>query len=259
MKKIYFWVISCMMATLALAQNDYRPMVKEGKLWKGEERDFSSKKFQCDYAISGDTTINGEAYKKCHKLSFRSIGSGQPVWQYIGALREESKKVYAVDNGQTEEELLFDFGLQVGQTVQIGGGRFEKMVLKETGGDGQLKLTDIDTVEGEDGSTLRRFKFQLLEKGATSPEIHYWIEGVGTSNYPFSWNINVASSYTYQLYGCYEQDLPIYVPNTPSGIYQAKEEKATAPLPLLNLHGQRLAGKPRRGIYLQGSHKYMAK
>ncbi len=72
------------------------------------------------YSVLGDTTINEE---KFNKLYIESGDTLNPKHQYIGAYREENKRIYyrgkAVLNYKTsnDEMLLYDFTKQIGDTI----------------------------------------------------------------------------------------------------------------------------------------------
>ncbi len=73
--------------------------------------------------ITGDTLINGQVYQQLNNpyvLSFSTGLCGGLVAEYKGAYREDTvaKKVYFIQAFNTTEELLYDFNLQVGDTVQ---------------------------------------------------------------------------------------------------------------------------------------------
>src|SRR5688572_26179253 len=81
---------------------------------------------QFDYSITmiGDTTINGLIYHKLFTPFIQIINNTNcQMWMgtgYKGALREDTalRKVYYVPQSDTAEQLLYDFNLQVGDTVQ---------------------------------------------------------------------------------------------------------------------------------------------
>jgi hypothetical protein len=73
------------------------------------------------YVFSGDTLINSSIYKKVNKSGWISNNIcyiGTPLG-YQGALRDDSlqRKVFIVKPGQTNEELVYDFNLNIGDTV----------------------------------------------------------------------------------------------------------------------------------------------
>ena len=77
------------------AQEDYRPMVVEGRQWVYEN---------CSYGLSGDTLINGSKYIKMYRCEVPS-----EAVSYEGAWGEEDRKVYHVAAGETSPVLMYDF------------------------------------------------------------------------------------------------------------------------------------------------------
>lgn len=112
--------------------------------------------------FSGDTIVNSQTY---HKLSTPFIQSfstgicGSGIAGYRGAIRQDitNKKVFYLPPADSTEELLYDFNMQVGDTVK-----------------GYIETYAIDTVESIDsvlvGSSYRKrwtinscYNIQLIE------------------------------------------------------------------------------------------------
>ena len=73
--------------------------------------------------LKGDTIINSLKYHKLHTPYIESHTSGScnfPTIGYKGALREDvqQKKVYYIPPFETTERLLYDFNMQIGDTVE---------------------------------------------------------------------------------------------------------------------------------------------
>ena len=95
-----------------MVRADYTPFVVEGKTWMTESQNGGSTSvLSCTYVLSGDTLINNILYKK---LNGEYRYDGKPFDEYIGAYREEGRKVYVIKADKTEEQLHYDFSLQVG-------------------------------------------------------------------------------------------------------------------------------------------------
>lgn len=78
-----------------------------------------------DYSIviSGDTLLNNRTYHKLYTPFVASLSTGTCggiLNGYKGAIREDviGKKVYIIPSQDTTEQLLYDFTLQVGDTVK---------------------------------------------------------------------------------------------------------------------------------------------
>ena len=74
------------------------------------------------YYIDGDTLINGHVWQKVRSRGITTITdfggfASYPYDVYQKAIRQDSLKVFAVENGN--EELLYDFNLSVGDTLPV--------------------------------------------------------------------------------------------------------------------------------------------
>ena len=74
------------------------------------------------YTYDGDTIINSHVYKKILKdgIIFSQICYPETPLGYQGAFREDTiaKKAYLVLPGDTADSLLYDFNLQIGDTIK---------------------------------------------------------------------------------------------------------------------------------------------
>jgi hypothetical protein len=71
------------------------------------------------YVLSGDTIINAVTYHKLNIPFVQTTCSGFHTAGYQGCIRQDTsiKKVFFISPNETTEELLYDFNLQVGDTV----------------------------------------------------------------------------------------------------------------------------------------------
>ncbi len=123
------------------AQSDYKPLLNQTAVWNFERR------IEClpytpyygfNYSLipDGDTTVGELQYAKLHRPAwefFVMSGGGAnispddcgpsllPTNGYLGALREdnEERKVWFLPAGAQEEKLLYDFNLEVGDTLDF--------------------------------------------------------------------------------------------------------------------------------------------
>jgi len=140
------------------AQNyEYVPFVKEGLIWsycdvvKAGGEDY--KLYYYQFNFSGDTIINGIAYKKLFQRDCSSNGLIN-----IASIREDNKKVYAVYAGKQEEKLIYNLGLVVGDSIQ---SPYDENLF--------YQVTKVDTIEVASG---KRKRIEL--------DFDTWIEGIGT-------------------------------------------------------------------------------
>lgn len=123
------------------------------------------------YYLKGDTTINGNVYKK---LYFRRQIFGEVKDVYLTSLKEASGKIYASDynwnglNYTVGEYLLYDFSAEVGDTIKSNITPDCNCNLLEP----QI-VTSISTVTLQNGETRKKY---LLSHSST------WVEGIGSLN-----------------------------------------------------------------------------
>ena len=112
MKKLFILLISLL--SLALDAQTYRPFPTGDAYWTTERLDdFWQPTGQYTiYKQQGDTILYTLSYNKlyvrCHFC---------PSFEYKGALREDNKKIYYFPKDSIQEYLLYDFDVQVGDTV----------------------------------------------------------------------------------------------------------------------------------------------
>lgn len=127
MKKHIVFIFCVCIAAVYGQTSVYHPFPDSNASWN-----FDYSTYQCPWGdsheyysiiLSGDTSINGQVYQKLHvpHIDFISAGCTQ-VHQpgYWGAVRNDipTKKVYYYPVYGTGEELLYDFTLEVGDTVE---------------------------------------------------------------------------------------------------------------------------------------------
>jgi hypothetical protein len=148
---------------LSLTGQDYKPLVVQ-------ENSFSTVIWSWGWAwteyyfIEGDTLINSTSYARLYNSPDSLL---QTEIQYIGALREDTvlKEVYFIDSPASEEHLLYRFGLNQGEQVEV---------YSFSGCPVQMEVQAVDTIIDEMGIARRRMIMNSFyyEK---------WIEGVGSN------------------------------------------------------------------------------
>ena len=115
-------------------QNEYRPFVEEGKVWKvGSTLITDSLVKMVDYYyFEGDTIVDGKTCKQmmCQRFVSPDYPGYDIILQYnmlnyVGAWYEEDKKVYFYDASTKQlgprRELMYDFSVNANDTLQIKG------------------------------------------------------------------------------------------------------------------------------------------
>ena len=109
-----------------LPQDDYIPLVKEGKRWNVLRSDFDSGCHLEQY-IWMNEGLTEAASGKTYLTMYRSEDDKAEVWR-VGIFREEDRKVYFFDDAMQKEYLMFDFSLQAGDTYETYSYDDQKMV-----------------------------------------------------------------------------------------------------------------------------------
>ena len=162
-------IFSIFILVLLFCQNiNAQSFVDEGNQWSLVSYNFAGEAFNTTYRIEGDTIIDGSNYKRMLVLY------GNPAlvvsWDESKYVREDStKKVYCL-NASNEEEVIYDFGLSVGDTIpSYDSSEFNGIV------------SEIDMIELNDGTMRKRLALSSLY----CPDwgiMEYWIDGIGGKN-----------------------------------------------------------------------------
>ena len=134
----------------------YRPFIEDGKVWTYHYyNDFTGKEFYESLTVSGDTVINNKSYKK-----IVDVATGRVYC----ALREEGRKVYANYPNYSGENLIYDFGLNLGDTFPL----YE-------GSDPWATVVSVDTIVVGD----RSFRALDVRPNDEKEWPNWWVEGIG--------------------------------------------------------------------------------
>ena len=277
MKKFLFGLMLAAMPVLAWSssiENGYHPMLAEGKVWnirldegglleviEGQIYRYRQTTYY-SLSISGDTVVGDKTYKKMYRRpttvlrkyyapaemagkeeTFDLTGECS-IWHELW--REEGQKVYAFL--YDKEELRYDFSAEPGMMVNVSS------VLTDI-----LSIDDISLY----GKNLRRFHIAMHDYQDQYDRV--WIEGVGHPDGPFRvWGLEVNDGRSYQLLSCYEDGECIYSVEEYEKMEQALpilnrpiSEPSTYPgnVPLFDLQGRPLTGKPSKGVYIENGRK----
>lgn len=177
--------------TAIKAQGDYHPLLDETAIWNFErtvecEPYTPYYGFRYSLKLNGDTSIDNTSYQKLYRPAWEFF---KPSWfsgtledcgsyfipdtGYIGALREDTaeRTVYFLAANQVEEVLLYDFSLEVGDTLNF---YFPDYVFQE-GGNNIISVVDSVLINGD---YHRRWIIEEADGTEGSGEIVI-IEGIG--------------------------------------------------------------------------------
>lgn len=261
MKRLLLLFSLCFSAVSLTAQ-DFRPIFEEGKVWDYEWWPYSSL-WNPDWVpkhviqrVEGDTVIGDKVCKKLYEWS--DIGSS-PRDELIASFYEENGKVYRIDNGTTDACLIYDFTVEVGDTVII----YDYNAPEPNRQDRFFSVTikDVQTVEiqGQERKCIYvTHTYDYMESETV------WIEGVGSDWGPVL-NLGTQNSGNALIYKFCNLDgkrlFSVDVDN-PAGIGEIIRDAdglTSKDNAVYDLSGRRLNEKPTKGLYVQGGKVYMAR
>ncbi|HLO60207.1 MAG TPA: T9SS type A sorting domain-containing protein [Bacteroidales bacterium] len=75
------------------------------------------------YFIDGDTVVGTRTYFKLYKTGIIYLETPFLVThKYMGAIRDSADRIYYMDKEDDSEKMLYDFTVEVGDTIQVEGG-----------------------------------------------------------------------------------------------------------------------------------------
>ena len=169
--------VAVTLITTVNAQNNYHPLVQEGKMWSILDAEeiynpdpISAFEYQTTKMLfSGDTTINGVQYKKLYYTTKENPIFPQD-WFLQGFMREnEDKKVWYKDkNLSSMEKLYYDFSLEIDDTVP------------DPWNDRTIIVENITNEIMTNGEERRVFWLSSFYYVPFTSHTEYWIEGIGS-------------------------------------------------------------------------------
>ena len=247
-KCLVVWMLCtfCMTAQAQKVVDNYRPLLKDGKVWNMKDSGPTEGGGWTDtyysLRLSGDTVLSGKHYYKM----YRDDDSGSQLVQHL-FLREENGKVFRaekqIDGSGWNDALWFDFTLEPGDPEQI--------IIGVT-----IVAEEVDTVTTTGGD----FRRQQLQRDGMS-RAFIWVEGVGGPWGP-EWPVGPLfnDGITHTMLSCYEDDECIFLADDfNGGITQgipAVSPFASSPMQqLFDFQGRRLQQRPLQGVYIQNGRK----
>ena len=212
------------------------PLDRVSDFYQGLMKTGSCYAFPHEYFIKGDTVINNKSYKK--------LITNELTRNYLAALRQENNRVYAVFEQTTQEYVLFDFGLKVGDIVK---DPFEA---------GMMRVEQVDTVLVDGKECRRLYMWAYYDNEETvNGLVDIWVEGIGCMSGPaftFQWTAIGGSSL---LLSCYQDNRQLVITENTSGMKFAGLSAVPDKAPVYDLQGRRLNRQPAKGVYIQDGKK----
>lgn len=150
------------------------------------------------YFVDGDSIVNAYEYKKYYFSNDSIVTTGS----FFALLREDTltRKVYAISSGSTQENLLYDFSLEVNDTAIV-----YPLSFPIHSGPVSILVESIDSILIA-GNYHSRMKIIGVDFPYGMEE--YWIEGIGSTMGIFNSGITgfFVSDITFPTLLCFEKD-----------------------------------------------------
>ena len=219
--KSCFVCLCLLLATLPSALAQYLPVFEENKVWTHVLLDTwglpNVEAFAATY--QADTIINGQTYWRRYTTSDSTYQNFELNEYSQGVFREDTVgRVYLYDYFTTEERLLIDFNMTVGDTLPP---------LVE--GDCPAVVTKVDTIIYEDGIERKQIELSLVPywNDGQLQRTYTWVEGMGNTRYAFGsyYYVNCIIDGTDTPYNCVTRDGVVLYnnPTYPGCFYTATE------------------------------------
>ena len=161
MKRILL-ILATLLALSAYAEHEYIPYVEEGKVWVSFEASGSCYK---QVGIGETTEINNTLYNKLYISTLDAKTNEITYTGLYGYIREENKKVYTRELNNQFETMIYDFDVQIGDSIQFQYGE-----------------TVVDSIDTQIFYGKERDVFFVTHKNAQIKDV--WIEGIGSQEFP---------------------------------------------------------------------------
>ncbi len=179
MKKLIIIIISIILVKTSISQV-YQPFPTSNAIWS-----VSNIKF----AIYDDTLINSNTYQKYYyQFDTTNFTFDINKSKYFASLREYNKKIFIVPKDSLNEYLLYDFNINLNDTIEhvsyTGLAVENSEIYIDKYNNYKSVVIQIDSIQ-IDNDYRKRFKMKSLINTFTYDE--YWIEGIGsTYGLPFT-------------------------------------------------------------------------
>lgn len=154
MRKIVLLGLFNILPLVLFGQELYKSFLEEGKVWTYRYYNgMTGREFYESLAVSGDTIIGKKGYKRIVDVETGGYRCG---------MREDEQRVFVTYPNTSDESLLYDFGLNVGDAL-VGT---------------ELTVVAVDTI------VVGNHAFRALDVRTSGDEWpNWWVEGIGGMYY----------------------------------------------------------------------------
>lgn len=163
MKK-YIILIFGLFTTLWSYSQTYYPFPDSNAIWNSKYGGYYGTPI-VRFGLYGDTVINNQVYKKVYQIVDDSTLNLVNMTYYAAIRENASKQIFAKMTDYDDEILIYDFSLNIGDTIisNSPSGYLNDLCI----------IADIDSIELENNQFRKRFKINDYGQD-------YWIEGIGS-------------------------------------------------------------------------------
>ena len=201
-----FSILTILILTMGVGYgqtNIYHPFPDSNAFWSDRGTNMFHPFFlrNTRYGLKGDTIINSKTYHQVFSLFDSTLSN--PNSFYYAAIREEDRKIYTII-GNSPETILYDFNLNVGDTITYTYPEIFSRVLSK-----------IDSVQLYTGEYRKRYVFNPIDFMGV-PDIV--VEGIGSVVWTGLFNplvTAIATNGDSFDFTCFKQNEIIYYLNNP--------------------------------------------
>jgi hypothetical protein len=168
--KILYTFFACVLSILNIAGQTYFAFPDSNCVWSVEKE---------KHLIKGDSIYNSITYKKYYTTTDTNLTPSS--LQFVGLVRQDipNKKIYGIASTYTTEALMYNFNLNVNDTLQV-----KPLIYFFWQTPRRIKVSAKDSVFVNGQYRKRLTLVTNVPFGASYPET--WIEGIGSSCGPLS-------------------------------------------------------------------------
>ncbi len=158
-------ILFLILISVSIYSQNYYPFPDSNAIWNSRYGGYYGSPI-VRFGLNGDTAINNQVYSKVYQIVDDSTLNLNNMTYYSAIRENDSKQVFVKMTDFEEEILIYDFSLNIGDTIisnsPSGYLNYDLCI-----------IADIDTIELENNQFRKRFKINDYEQD-------YWIEGIGS-------------------------------------------------------------------------------
>ncbi len=210
MKRILLYLVTgLLLAVSGFGQSTvYHPFPISNAFWGVDGWNiFSGACYNARYGLNGDTLINGLVYHKVYSLYDSTLTN--PKSYFYAVIREQDKRIYTIINN-SQEEILYDFNLEVGDTIT-----WHYSLMFNAPEDFSRVVTQVDSIQLYNGEYRKRFSMEASGYNSLGDIV---VEGIGSIIWRGLFNplINAIATNGDQFsFTCFKQNESVLYLNNP--------------------------------------------